>query len=487
MNAKKIAYILIFSFAYISILYLSFQRFNNLNANVADLGFFLNNFKNIYKTPSLAFENHFQLLYFVWGLIFLIIKNNLIASIIILFLQVSVVFYIIYQVGLKLGKFYSILLIFYLPIWSLLLFDFHFDHLMVPISFFYLIFLNEKKYYKSLSIISLSIFVKETYIFYLFLASIIYLILYFQEKDKKTKKILYNCFFLSILFGILFTLLSIFLITLYSSDNHLTQTVNLFSIFSIGDLIILKKKFIFFLIIFGSFAFLPLINFRFVILASPLILVAFFSTEENYFNYNTHYAAATIIPAIFGLKDILKKYRYRWLRIVVLSVTILINIYFSNSIISRFFWTDKIDSLTLNSYLLTERKIKIKYYIKKELSALIKENIVISSQNNVFTESMIGSKKILPFPMGYIKNNYKDIQTGQIFIYENKHELLPDIIIVDKKIDMFLFDRSCGYYFKVCTNIKHKKNYENIYDYLKNDKRYSLISRYDKFEIYKKK
>ena len=127
---------------------------------------------------------------------------------------------------------------------------------MVPISFFYLIFLNEKKYYKSLSIISLSIFVKETYIVYLFLTSIIYLILYFQEKDKKTKKILYNCFFLSILFGIIFTLLSIFLITLYSSDNHLTQTVNLFSIFSIGNLIILKKKFIFFLIIFGSFVFL---------------------------------------------------------------------------------------------------------------------------------------------------------------------------------------------------------------------------------------
>ena len=191
--------------------------------------------------------------------------------------------------------------------------------------------------------------------------------------------------------------MSIFLITLYSSDNHLTQTVNLFSIFSIGNFIILKKKFIFFLIIFGSFVFLPIINFRFVILASPLILVAFFSTEENYFNYNTHYAAATIIPAIFALKDILKKYRYRWLRIVVLSVTILINIYFSNSIISRFFWTDKIDSLTLNSYLLTERKIKIKYYIKKELSALIKENIVISSQNNVFTESMIGSKKIYHF------------------------------------------------------------------------------------------
>ena len=78
MNAK-IAYIFIFSFAYISIFYLSFQRFNNLNANVVDLGFFLNNFKNIYKTPSLAFENHFQLLYFVLGLIFLIIKNNLIV------------------------------------------------------------------------------------------------------------------------------------------------------------------------------------------------------------------------------------------------------------------------------------------------------------------------------------------------------------------------------------------------------------------------
>ena len=118
-------------------------RYYSLHSTIYDMGLFINNFYMISEGYwERLFLSHIQPLGFFWSLLYKVLPTNLVP-IFILLGQTSLLTLPI--IGLY--RFYGLLPAFaflvYFPLWYNALFDFHIDHLAVPLLFGF--FLMEKK------------------------------------------------------------------------------------------------------------------------------------------------------------------------------------------------------------------------------------------------------------------------------------------------------------------------------------------------------
>ena len=82
----------------------------------------------------------------------------------------------------------------------------------------------------------------------------------------------------------------------------------------LGEILTTPGKLTYLFVVFGLLAFIPLLAPSYLIPALPLLAIAMLSRLPNYYDYNTHYTAGLIIPVMFAFIHGLPKAHALWMR-----------------------------------------------------------------------------------------------------------------------------------------------------------------------------
>ena len=296
------------------------NRYVALSSNVADLGFFLNNLANIDTQLPLAYSGHFQPLMIIWGVGFQALPSG-ISPLVLVELQVLALFGSVLAIWRVFGSWPGVAMLLYYPLWANALFDFHFDHLTVPLLAAFFISCERRRVGWATLAAATLVLVKELFAlqtvacglyfgwlaFHLrgsgvsvrlvvlgasltlwgsgwFYGATHWLMPYFGDNSPSTLQ--------SGAFSWLGSSLSEMVWTLVSRpDRVLTE---IFS--SPGKLVYLG-------VVIGLLAFLPLLRPAALIVALPLLMIAMLSRLDNYYGYANHYTAGVIVPAVVAFRD----------------------------------------------------------------------------------------------------------------------------------------------------------------------------------------
>jgi uncharacterized membrane protein len=344
----------------------------------------------------------------------------------------------------------------YAPLWWNALFDFHFDHLVVPLlMLFYLAFLERNIFLAVLSAMLIA-FVKEVYALQSMACGFMLICSIFLKKElwgdccklQLNNKLSLWGLFLIVFGGVYFIFSTHYLIPFFNYDGDqgfhggeafgwLGDSIGeiLYKIFLrldiiFYDIISTPKKLIFIGLLFGLLAFIPLFSPLFLIPALPIIFIALLSHSSNHYDPSSHYTAGVIMPMIFAFNFAIPRVRkfFETTSRVLFKVLILLslnrihliliflskknylfntifftwilvgNIVFSPSPVSRFFWSNKIWSTTWSSYIPSDRDQMIKSALEKFIP--FDPAASISTQNTVNWGYISRREGYFPFPMG---------------------------------------------------------------------------------------
>lgn len=91
--------------------------------------------------------------------------------------------------------------------------------------------------------------------------------------------------------------------------NILTQPLSI-----VGEILTTPGKQVYLLVVFGLLAFIPLLAPSYLIPALPLLAIAMLSRLPNYYDYNTQYTAGLIIPVMFAFMHGLPRAQALWMK-----------------------------------------------------------------------------------------------------------------------------------------------------------------------------
>lgn len=224
------------------------------------------------------------------------------------------------------GIFFSLAYILYAPVWSNALFDFHFDHLAVPLMLGYYLMLINGRIVFSIIFAILIAFIKEPFALVSAGCGLLLIVVAFSKNNNLNKNILKEKNKTLVIggaslvfFGILYFYLSVkYLIPYFNyggaggfnasnafdwlgtSLEEIILTVAFKPQILIYDIFNSNGKLKYLAIIFGALAFIPLFSPKFLIPALPLLCIAMLSHSPNHYDFSTHYTAGLIIPLIFS-------------------------------------------------------------------------------------------------------------------------------------------------------------------------------------------
>ena len=130
---------------FITLAIMSSLKYHNLNTTFFDLGLFLNNFSMIASGQwQSIFLSHVQPFGFFWAIPFYFLSADWAATIILI---CQAAFLVLPVIGLyrHFGIIPTLAFSFYFPLWYNALFDFHIDHLAIPILFGFFFFERKGK------------------------------------------------------------------------------------------------------------------------------------------------------------------------------------------------------------------------------------------------------------------------------------------------------------------------------------------------------
>jgi len=316
----------------------------------------------------------------------------------------------------------------YFGVWYNVVFDFHTDHLAIPIMFtiFYVLQADKVIFLKKWVILPILIvilcLIKEP-----FILSASAFGIYFIIKYKK------------FLLGAIITISSVLffytvthkLMPAYSSGLRGALDASAFSYMGnslqeiffyllthfldiIEDIFVNYHKFVYFISLFGPFAFCCFLSPLELIPALPILTISFVSRLPNYYSVMSHYSAGVIAPLTIAffyslprLYKLLSKIRMskRAINCLLLMCMLLFHILVSPSPISLTFWVRKcVWPYYHTAYFPSGRDIEIWRAIKNYIPHDV--NIKVSYQNFVNCGHLAQRKKIFVYPQGLDKTDY---------------------------------------------------------------------------------
>jgi uncharacterized membrane protein len=448
---------LCFAFILISLVVL---RYFSLSSNVADLGFFITNITSTHSQWQHAFFGHFQPLMLLWSRCYLLFPAEAGPFALIIF-QCLFILGSVVAVWRVFGSIPGFAMLMYYPLWVNALFDFHFDHVAIPILTLFFICCERRRFIEATLVAIILVLVKEPFALVVASCGLYFLYLYFYSHEYNFFKKLPYLGLLLILFGFgvfyiemhwVLPYFSLGFPTSLGSDAFLWLGGDIYSIFwtiitkpfsVISEMFSSIQKLIYLIMIFGLLGFIPLLRPSALIVALPLILISLLSRTDNYYDYANHYTAGLIVPLIVAFRDGLpaasKIFTYvitrftRWLYNIKQNIEILFKLHskrtggikpysiksiktifslwlilflfvghwaFASSPVSRLFWSNKVWSYSYQAYLPSARNEVIKDAILK----FIPDNpqVSVASQNNLNWGYLASREFFLPFPLGVV-------------------------------------------------------------------------------------
>lgn len=489
-------------FLSLSLFFQVILRVESLSTSVLDLGIFSSNLSSIYDDQWRAFFGHIQPLMYIWGTIYQLF-DPVYAPTVLVSLQFLFVLGSVWWVWREFGVLPGFAMLLYYPLWANVLFDFHFDHLSIPILTAFFIFCDKKRFKLAALVATSLVLIKEPFSLQVIFCGVYMIWLAFRVKDKiHTNSLLWLSSGL-IFVGLVWFYISMYMVLPYFSgvdgvqggaytwlgtgmlDKLYTVTFRpdiwLIDIFNNPD----KLKLL--LIIFGSLAFISLLRPAPLIVALPPLLIMLLSHQDNYYGYANHYTAGVIVPAIIAFKDGLPIALKLWRRLLsyigsknklvndslpkLLIVAFLLVGHWAlaSSPISRLFWSDKVWSYSWQAYIPTKRDSMIKEALLEYIPS--DSEVSVSTQNSLNYGHLSSRKLYLPFPQGVVDphpvlswgKEGKDDLLG--LIYENSKasakydKKLVDYVVLDSKRPWFVIDQGCDWLYGRCTNDKVANEY----------------------------
>ena len=454
----------------ISLMLLPLAKVFSIHSSFFDLGIFESISYRIAETPDLHLSlaaSHVHPLFPIYSWLYGLFPSFLAPYFLIgsqaIFLALPV--YFLFR---RFGLFVSFVYIAYYPVWANAFFDFHFDHLVVPLLLVFYLALLDRRIFLAVFSATLLMLVKEAFALQTLACGALLLFAFFFNKsvwpeplNKLEKyKLLGGSFWLLIFGGGYFILATHYILPYYGFGdsggfhggsafgwlgNSLTEmlsTIILNPHIIISKIISTPGKLVYLWVAFGLLAFIPLFRPAFLIPALPMLAIAMLSEAPEHYNYNSHYMAGIIIPLIMAFtlglpqaknvcSKLLKKLIYPFLRTghsitsrnlserqevlfrssfyCLLGLFVLVgHMLFSPSPISRLFWSDKVWSYSWQAYVPSQRDGMIKAAMQINVPA--NPEISVTTQNTVNFSHLAHRKVYLPFPLG-ISEPYKLIDT----------------------------------------------------------------------------
>ena len=412
------------------------ERYVALSSNVADLGFFLNNFANIDRQWQRAFYGHAQPLMLLWGAVYQALPAS-VAPLVLVTLQLLALLGSVVAIWRVFGAWPGVAMLLYYPLWANALFDFHFDHLAVPLLAAFFIACERRRFGWATLAAATLVLVKEPFALQTVVCGLYFGWLAFHLRGSGVSvRLVVLGALLALWGGSWFYGATHWLMPYFGDGGPGTLQSGAFSWLGsslsemvwtlvsrpdrvLAEIFSTPGKLVYLAVIFGLLAFLPLFRPAALIVALPLLMIAMLSRLDNYYGYANHYTAGVIVPAIVAFRDGLPTARSYFASLVgwimskleryplplpalptwekafiwtvanerrIFSVLLLAWLLaghwaFASSPISRLFWSDKVWSYGSHAYVPTEREDMMKEAMLKYIPA--DPDVSITTQNTV--------------------------------------------------------------------------------------------------------
>ncbi len=488
---NKAPYYLIIIAIFVIASFMSVTRYESLHSTVMDFAVYTDQFYNVNHLNNWksVFSTHIQPFVLLYAWVYSLFPE-LYAHIPILLIQNLLLILPSVWILKEFGRAGALSYLLFFPLWFNFLFDFHIDHIAVPLLYWFFIFHNRGQFFKS-SLCALGlILVKDIFLFQA-LSCGLYLI-FFSNIKYRLKGALY---------GLIIIIVGLFLLYLYKELPIAVLNINynfefierlqdrfdnkgvidffntLLSELSTEG----KAKYI--LLLFFALGFVPLLAPKYLLVAAPILASSLLSDSVEHYNIASHYTIGLIVPMMLSFinglsiaKKILIKINFssRMFFIYLYSFLLLLHVAISPSPISRLFWSSKIWNYNYMAYVNTSRDLMIKKTLNDVFSR--KKNIYISIQNSLNWSPLLNGNKILLFPLGVTPDdNGKYIKKG----------VSADYVVVDTKRPWYVLDKGCDWVFNKCTNNDKAMEYLSWID--KSRRTMNVLFEKDGFIILKKK
>jgi uncharacterized membrane protein len=436
-----------------ALLILVTERYSALSSNVADLGFFLSNFAGIDSQWQRAFYGHVQPLMLLWGAGYQALPAS-VAPLALVTLQTLALLGSVMAIWRVFGPWPGVAMLLYYPLWANALFDFHFDHMAVPLLTAFFINCEQRRFGWATLAAAALVLIKEPLSLQTVGCGLYFGWLAFHQRGSGVSLRLVVFGTLLALWGAGWFYGSTHWLLPYFGDggpgalqseafswlkSSLTEMV--WTLVSRPDRVLVEifstpGKLVYLAVVFGLLAFVPLLRPAALIVALPLLIIAMLSRLENYYGYANHYTAGVIVPAVVAFRDglpiargyfasmvgwIMSKIERYYLKLptfstwkkysvwivsnerqifsVALLAWLLVGHWaFASSPISRLFWSDKVWSYSWHAYVPTEREDMMKQAMLQYIPA--DPDVSVTTQNTVNWGHLAHRKVYLPFPLG---------------------------------------------------------------------------------------
>jgi uncharacterized membrane protein len=487
---------------------MSALRYLAMTSNVADLGFFMANFMSVGEEWQRAFFGHVQPLMLIWGGAYRSMSPAL-APVVLVVAQAGALIWGVSTIWRTFGLWAGLAMAWYYPLWANALFDFHFDHLAVPLLAAFFVACERRAYaWAALAAAALSL-VKEPFALQTSACGLYLLWLALRSSESGHGRQL--CVLgLGLAAGGLgaFVFMVKVVMPFFSNEvqggfgiestafswlgtgladiawSLLTRPLEI-----VADILGTPGKLLYLSVIFGLLAFIPLLAPAPLIVAAPLLLIALLSRLDNYYTFSNHYTAGVIVPAIVAFAKGLPAaraivlwflHRIRVQRVgvcaparvftaAVLLVLLGGHWALSSSPISRLFWSEKVWSYSWTAYVPDSRDARFSRMI--DLYVPADPRVSVAVQNTVNSAGVSHRRTVVPFPLGVdapIQSVDWSNRTGQDFWrylrsgYREPTRNVPvraEWIVLDMKRPWFVADRGCDWIYGRCRNAAVERDF----------------------------
>jgi uncharacterized membrane protein len=450
-------------FALLSIL--SVLKIYNLHSSYFDFGLFDKLYWNICNQSQWEglLSGHVQILSLIEVFLYKYYPSSILLSILQAFLISSGIFFLhhfnSHKTHLRIALISYLL---YFPVWYNALFDFHVDHMAVPLMFLFYFGCYKNKWLLCGLASVLLAFVKEPFALVTFFSGI-YILIRWKRFGLGVFLCIFGAIYFYIATSIILPKFSFGLSSGFETEafSWLGKTVSeiLLSIITnpyevLTEIAFNYQKLIYLACIFGALLFIPIFGMFELIPIIPILGISLLSRLENHYGIGHHYTAGLIAPIIVSFSvglpkvegvvlslsrsfigdNINKKIVFK----IIIAMMVGINILISPSPISRIFWSNKIWNYGIEAYFPSDRNNMIKSAIKKHIPK--DKDIAVSVQNTVNYDYLSKRKFYYPFPMGV----FKPIDSLH-FEKINSKKNIAQFIVLDLKRPWYIVDQGCNW------------------------------------------
>ncbi len=331
----------------------------------------------------------------------------------------------------------------FFPIWFNALFDFHPDHMAIPLGLAFFLLARTGRWRLAALAALLLCLVKEPYA----LCGVCCGPYIWLRGKRPALGLVVSALSLGYLLFAVFVAIPTYT---YSTSNFATGMATSLPKSALGfasnlpELLLAKRKWFYLLLLFGGLGFLPAFAPLELLPAMPLVAGTLLVSNPNYYSHGHQYTAGFVAPLLVAFAAVASRLGLggpgrRGATVSVVGCMLAVHALFSPSPLSRFFVLGNVWKYCPAAYIPTPRDSLIKQTIDRYIPA--DPHAVVSSQNSVFYAPLARRDALFAFPDGVFSPQlypyHADGASGRWF--------QADYVVVDLKRPWYLGQDGCSW------------------------------------------